>query len=87
MFIQNFIYQINIWETFMGNKPHKFSSSNVDNLPLGPIASNIATATYQTTKNSGKLLSILGTSVIQKRSKNISEKKKFLLDMKWFHLL
>ena len=71
----------------MGNKPHKFSSSNVDDLPLCPIASNIATATYRTTKNYAKLLSILGTSVIQKRSKNISEKKKFLLDMKWFHLL
>ena len=43
-------------------KIHKLSSNDVDNLPLRPIVSNIATATYETAKYLAKLLLPLSKS-------------------------
>ena len=50
-----------------GSCPGKFYgtakiASNVDDLPLRPLISNIGTVTYQTAKYLAKLLSPLGTS-------------------------
>ena len=72
-------------------KMHKLSTNNVDDLPLRPILANIGTATYHTEKYLVKLLSPLGTSeytIINTTDlSNSSVKKKFFLDMKWFHLM